>query len=177
MQDLWSKEVSLKPLREKSRTAFYAFMVTACALLAFIILVDLLLLLSPVNPWFDAAVVISGSMEPTIMTGSIIIITEEEEYQVGEIIAFIDPLVGKNTHRIIAVEEREGVTYYVTKGDAAENQDAFMVTKERVTGKVRLIFSRLGYVAYIGFAAILIPLSLLIFHYLRKLRSRRSANG
>ncbi len=162
----------MKPLREKHRAVFYILVLTACALLAFIILVDLLLLLSPVNPWFHAEIIISGSMEPTIRTGSMIIVVPQDSYSVGDIITFIDPIVGKNTHRIIAVAERDGVTYFITMGDAAEGPDAIPVSLNRVKGKVRAIVPWLGYVAYAGFAAILVPLGLLLLYVIRKLRSR-----
>jgi signal peptidase I len=174
MEDLWSKEVSLKPLREKHRAAYYALLGAAVALMAFILLIDLLLLLSPINPWFHSEVVISGSMEPNIRTGSMIVITHQDSYAVGDVITFIDPMVGKNTHRIVAIATKDGVTYYATKGDALEEPDHIMVPADKVKGKVRAIMPWLGYAAYAGFALILVPLALLVLYLFRKLRSRHT---
>lgn len=164
----------MKPLRARHRGLYFALLGTVWVLLALLILVDLLLLTSPVNPWFHAAVIISGSMEPTIRTGSMVIITREDEYYIGDIIAFDDPLVGKNTHRVIDIRVTDGVTYYVTRGDAVDHPDIFMNTEERVEGKVRVILPWLGYVAYAGFAALLVPLALLLLYAFGKMRSRRN---
>ena len=139
----------------------------------FILLVDLLLLLSPVNPWFHAEIIISGSMEPTIRTGSMIIVVPQDSYSVGDIITFIDPIVGKNTHRIIA-DGRKGRRNLLHHhgGCGWKVRTAIPVSLNRVKGKVRAIVPWLGYVAYAGFAAILVPLGLLLLYVIRKLRSR-----
>lgn len=173
MQDILSKEVSLKPLREKHRGIYYATIAAALVLTAFIVVIDLLLLLSPINPWFKAGVIISGSMEPNIKVGSMVFVTEESEYEVGEVIKFIDPYVGINTHRIVAITTFEGDTYYVTKGDALDEPDHRMVHEDEVRGKVQAIVPWLGYAAYAGFVIILVPLALLTLHFFRMLRSRR----
>jgi hypothetical protein len=39
-----------------------------------------------------------------------------------------------------------------------------------------LIFPYLGYVAYLGFFAILVPITMIIFHFIRKKRSSPAAD-
>jgi signal peptidase len=64
--------------------------------------------------------VVSPSMEDTIMVGDIIFVdTNPESYHVGDIISFYKP-DDENiviTHRIIEIEEIDGVSYYTTQGD------------------------------------------------------------
>lgn len=79
-------------------------------------------------------VVESGSMEPVIHTGSVCFINKNAKYddmQVNDIIAFkLDSGVFA-THRIVYKTE-EG---FETKGDANNNKDSVIITKENFIGK------------------------------------------
>lgn len=68
---------------------------------------------------YGAAVVLSGSMEPTISTGDLIIVKEKPEYAIDDVVVFQDDgeLI---VHRIIAMEGE----YIVTQGDANNAADA-----------------------------------------------------
>jgi len=73
----------------------------------------------------------SGSMEPTIQTGAMVVLTETGggNLDVGDIITFEKPddpsvLV---THRIVDVETNEQGRVFVTKGDANANPDPWRV--------------------------------------------------
>jgi len=65
-------------------------------------------------------IVVSPSMEDTIMVGDVILVdTTPDELNVGDIISFHNPdepdiII---THRIVAIEEVEGNDLYTTKGD------------------------------------------------------------
>ena len=69
--------------------------------------------------------VVSGSMEPAIMTGSLVYIKEEapEDMQQDDIIAFYGTKDGASiiTHRV--VENRVLMGEFITKGDANKTQD------------------------------------------------------
>lgn len=84
--------------------------------------------------------VLSGSMEPSIQTGSIIAIkmhTNETQYELGDVITFRsadDPNI-LITHRIIEVNVTEQGIYYATKGDNNDVPDPSPVAHERVVGK------------------------------------------
>lgn len=101
---------------------------------------NLLLFTAGIRPF----VVVSGSMEPAIRTGSISWVdtrASPDEMKTGEILAF----TGNNTkwvfHRI-AEKKEEG---FVTKGDANEKCDAALVGKDKVKGKVLFSVPFLGY--------------------------------
>lgn len=97
---------------------------------------------------FDVYTVLSGSMEPTYHTGSVIYVKpcEPEEVQVGDPITFVlneDLVVA--THRVIGIDEVEGAFY--TKGDANAAEDASPVLYENLIGKPVFSIPYLGYVA------------------------------
>lgn len=87
-----------------------------------------------------SAVVISGSMEPAISVGDLLIIFERPSYEVGDIVVFQDGRMAV-THRIVSVSENE----IITRGDANNIEDE-PITLEQIKGEVVLI------VPYVGFA-------------------------
>ncbi|MDE5630910.1 MAG: signal peptidase I, partial [Bacilli bacterium] len=75
--------------------------------------------------------VISGSMEPTIKIGDIIIInTNADDYKQGDIITFNDVNGSFVTHRLVSIDDGK----MITKGDANDSEDEEMDTKE-IVGK------------------------------------------
>jgi len=93
-------------------------------------------------------VVKSGSMEPTIKTGALVIDKAESEYQVGEIVTFKDRENPKETitHRIVGVETQNNITLFTTQGDANGTPDSTKVTQDRILGKVIIDIPILGYI-------------------------------
>ncbi len=85
-------------------------------------------------------VVATGSMEPTLPTGALLVVRAADEYEVGEIITFYsreEDIKGRpNTHRIIDTVEVDGELCYITKGDANNTHDGLPVPKRDVIGKV-----------------------------------------
>ena len=113
-------------------------------------LVALLLLatLVPVPGNFQAKIVQSGSMEPAIKTGSIVIIRSEATYEVGDVITF-----GKDTktqvpttHRIIEINGTGPLRTFTTKGDANDTADPTVTRLADIHGKVFLSIPYLGYI-------------------------------
>ena len=96
--------------------------------------------------------VLSGSMEPAIHTGDMIVVQQVDTTQlaVGDVIAFHDPEQGVTmTHRIVAVQkEADGSVRFVTRGDANDADDRLAVPTNRVLGRVRLRLPLLGYVSH-----------------------------
>ncbi len=87
------------------------------------------------------AVVISGSMEPEIKTGSLILIDEKDkDVKPGDIIAFRAGEL-EAAHRVAGTAE-DG---YVTKGDSNKTVDPGIVTIDMIRGKVIMDIPRLGY--------------------------------
>lgn len=86
-------------------------------------------------------VVVSGSMEPSITTGSLALIdTKESAINIGDVVSFRagDALV---THRVIEITE-EG---YRTKGDNNDIADVGTVTQDQIEGKLVYDIPGLGY--------------------------------
>ena len=97
-------------------------------------------------------VVQSGSMEPTIKTGSVVIIGPQEEYNERDIVTFLpNPQASLKdinstvTHRIAAVQDDEGRATFKTKGDANQNEDRETITEKQILGKAYIDIPYLGY--------------------------------
>jgi signal peptidase len=90
-------------------------------------------------------IVQSGSMEPTIMTGDIIVIGRSNIYQKNDVVTFRDSEKSITTHRIYEVDTVGGEKQFVTKGDANRVQDNNVVSEKEVMGKVILTVPKLGY--------------------------------
>ena len=87
-------------------------------------------------------VILSGSMEPALSPGDVVVVSDSASVQVGDVITFDGGDTVPVTHRIIAVEDGQ----YVTKGDANENVDGAAVPPENVLGRVVLTIPVVGYV-------------------------------
>jgi len=117
--------------------------------------------------------VFTGSMEPTIPVGSIVVIkpANPETLKEGDIICFKLSQPTSITHRIINITN-EG---FITKGDANEEPDTWTVKKENIIGKVTSTIPYIGYIGHfvrtpIGFILlIIIPATLLIITEIRNI--------
>ncbi|MEG2200439.1 MAG: signal peptidase I [Anaerovorax sp.] len=95
--------------------------------------------------------VVSGSMEPTIADGAVILVKKinPDDLKVGDAISFyaIDPgIAGEiNTHRIVEITQDQGRRCFITKGDANGIQDPYGVYDEKIIGKVIFDSKLLGY--------------------------------
>ena len=88
------------------------------------------------------AVVLSGSMEPEIHTGSLALIDlKDRDADAGDAIAFRSGNV-LVTHRIV----REEGGAFVTKGDANRKEDLWRVSPEEIIGTTVYSIPYLGYV-------------------------------
>lgn len=79
-------------------------------------------------------VVVSGSMEPALKVGDMIIIRRQDSYQAGDIITFRD---GGSfvTHRIA---EAQGDDTFITRGDSNNTPDSRPVSIGQVEGSLLL---------------------------------------
>lgn len=135
----------------------------------------------PIRGNYNVLSVMSGSMKPTIMTGSIVVVKpiNLEQYKVGDIITFQSPdyrAVKDNiTHRIYRIEEKDGTRYFVTKGDANDGPDTEYVQPNKILGKSFFSIPLLGYLfGYIKtlpglVLIIIIPATIIIYEEVRKI--------
>ena len=82
--------------------------------------------------------ILTGSMEPTIPVGSLILIHNQKEYEVGDIVTY-EGNSRPVTHRIIAING----DMIVTQGDSNNGKD-IPFDRSRVIGKVVCTIPRLG---------------------------------
>ena len=96
--------------------------------------------------------VLSGSMEPTYHTGSLIYVKKVDAAKLSEgtVITFMLDEDTVATHRIVGVvpdEDEPGVVRYRTKGDANEAEDGSLVHYKNVIGTPVFSIPKLGYLA------------------------------
>ena len=90
---------------------------------------------------YSNAIVLTGSMEPSISAGDMLIFKTEKEYGEGDIIVFkSDNMLV--THRII--EKTPGG--FITKGDANNTEDEALVSQSQVVGKLKWVIPFFGFV-------------------------------
>lgn len=94
---------------------------------------------------FKSFLIQSGSMEPTIMTGDIILVQEQSDYIQRDIITFYDHGDRVVTHRILEEKQVGNSKEYITQGDNNQTPDIAPVPKEDVIGKHFFTVPKLGY--------------------------------
>ncbi len=107
---------------------------------------------------YQSFVVQSGSMEPAIMTGDIIVVRQQSEYYPNETITFFNNSDQIVTHRIVEIEN----DLYKTKGDANRAGDDDKIAKDQVIGKVVLVIPKLGFLVAVARSRLGILLLLII---------------
>lgn len=95
-------------------------------------------------------VVRSGSMEPGIRTGDLIVtrLSAPAEAEVGDIVTFQDPTRGGDlvTHRVIRRTPTEQGFRFVTRGDANTGVERWSIPREGTLGIHDATVPRAGYV-------------------------------
>lgn len=132
---------------------------------------------------YSAFRVMSGSMEPTLPTNTMIVVKQvpPEEIEVGDVITFIssDPSLGGsvNTHRVTAIAEEGGERVFTTKGDANYIDDKYPVKGTELIGV--LVYSSVALGTVVRLASnpiifvplILVPLlTMLIMNLVKSVR-------
>ena len=141
-----------------------------------VIAVLLVVSVFPITGNFKVMIVQSGSMQPEIKMGSIVVVKPADDYKIGEVITF---QIGRNkepvTHRIHDIKVVGGEPRYITKGDANNAPDQREISQREIIGKVLIDIPYLGYVIDfaqkpIGFSLIIIiPGAVIIFDEARKI--------
>jgi signal peptidase len=104
---------------------------------------------------FKSFTVMSGSMEPAIGTGAVVVERPiaPRGAGVGDVVTFKDPEGGERliTHRVKSVRVRGGTARFVTKGDANNAVERWSVPAEGSIGRVAYDVPKVGYaMAYAG---------------------------
>lgn len=92
-------------------------------------------------------IVTSGSMEPSVPMGALVLVAPEPagDVGVGDVITFVlpDRVV---THRVVAIEPSDSGPVFVTRGDANPAPDPARLEVRGVVGVPRLVVPDLGFV-------------------------------
>ncbi len=113
----------------------------------------------------------SGSMEPSIMTGDVVLVKKQNTYSLNDVVTF------KNnnrvsTHRII----EENNDLFVTKGDANQIKDSEEIKSNQIFGKVVMTLPKLGYIVSFGrspkgfFLLFFIPGIIIVFNEFKNIK-------
>jgi signal peptidase len=117
------------------------------SLVIMLMVVAMFIYIVPHTGW-SINTLVSGSMEPTLKTGSLIVShpAKAEEIVVGDIITFLPVSVGETmiTHRVTRIEKNSAVSFY-TKGDANSKQDPFEIPARNLIGKMCFHIPYCGY--------------------------------
>ena len=124
---------------------------------------------------FTPLTVQSESMEPTFGENDLIIIQQcdPSTLQVGDIVTFhtiIDNQYALNTHRIVSINDVNGMNSYTTKGDNNDLADQHVIADGDIVGKYAFKIPYLGKVMDVlsstwGFLIIIVLPMLLFFIY------------
>lgn len=132
--------------------------------------------LSRIPGGFRLFTVMSGSMEPRLHTGSIILTKAQSDYSTNDIVTrATDEQSVTITHRIISKEITDGNAYFETKGDANDSADGEKFPQSLIIGKVFLTVPYVGYVATFAktplgiISIIVIPAAIIIYEEFGKI--------
>ena len=99
---------------------------------------------------YEILTVLSGSMEPTLDTGGVVIAKKISplDARLGDVVTFQDPERKKKlvTHRLRKVKIKRGNAYMVTKGDANDTTEKWAVSTKGHIGRVAFHVPHVGFV-------------------------------
>jgi len=90
-------------------------------------------------------IIASGSMQPTLNVGDIVIVTKTSMGDIveGDIIAYVSEQ-GIVVHRVYEIVEHEGKYLVITKGDANKEPDNIPIDERVIIGKALLTIPKVG---------------------------------
>lgn len=85
----------------------------------------------------------TGSMEPAISSGDVVLVTSDNPVEIGDVIAFSDPLQPDRDilHRVVDISDQGLLT---TKGDANDVDDPWQISPSEVIGTQSLSIPKIG---------------------------------
>lgn len=128
--------------------------------------------------------VTSGSMEPNISAGGLVLIKTAADYREGEVVTYrLGGTGGLVTHRVIGVKDTAEGKRWRTKGDGVSRADSQLVSREQILGKAVFYLPYLGQA--VGFAKtkigvvvlVVIPAAFIIYGQLKKVMVEISGGG
>lgn len=94
---------------------------------------------------YHSYLVLSGSMEPSILIGDIVVVHKQPTYNIHDIVTFNSPEAGRIvTHRIVQIESSLDQPPFITKGDANRDDDEAQISSSDIIGKVVFTIPKIG---------------------------------
>lgn len=137
MFDVESKQRRIREVKKEGLTSFIITILLSVGIVWFAVGVF------PVYP----SVVITGSMEPMIYPGDVILVkktTDIKEIQIGDVMLFERDNI-KISHRITQIITKDGVPSYQTKGDNNNTEDVQLVSPQQIRGEVIKVIPNVGW--------------------------------
>lgn len=126
---------------------------------------------------YKLLVVQSGSMEPVIKTGSIVLVKKNRNYSLGEVITFSNNNKHETiTHRIVNKELLDNEILFTTRGDSNQAPDREQIKERDVLGAIIFTVPYFGYIINFtktqkGFIfLIVVPATIIIFSEILNLK-------
>jgi len=126
-----------------------------------------------VKSGYSCVIVVSGSMEPAIGVGDLLIIKGAEAYHSGDVVTYLSESGSLITHRVQEVSNNG----YITHGDANNISDG-EIPAQRLLGKAAVVLPGVGLVMRWFFSpiniAFLVCISLLLWMIVRLNSARKN---
>lgn len=118
----------------------------------------------------------TGSMEPSIKTGSVVFTKKSDSYKIGDVITFQTREERIVTHRITEEVKDGTITSFIVKGDANDAPDSDAVPLYNVIGRVLFAIPFVGFLVSflktpLGIVTlVVIPTTILVWEEINKLK-------
>ncbi|MEH7384677.1 signal peptidase I [Bacillus sp. JJ1521] len=98
---------------------------------------------------FKVMTVLTGSMEPLLHPGDVIVAKpiNPNKVKVNDVITYRNSQNTLVTHRIIEIVDKEGDNFFQTKGDANNVKDEGLIAHEQLVGSLLFHIPKAGYIA------------------------------
>mgnify|MGYP000894972751 CR=1 FL=1 len=143
MQDIYLREAGLVRKSKQDNESIIGWAVTC------ILSIGIVWFASGVFPIYPS-VIATGSMEPFIKPGDMILVkkvqnmSDIEDIKVGDIIQFRKDNI-LICHRVVEILSKEDGLYYRTKGDNNSEPDPELVRTEQIRGKITQVIPKIGW--------------------------------
>jgi signal peptidase len=146
--------------------------VTACAAITALGLASLLIVVPRVLG-LENLVVATGSMSPAFKAGDIALVddaVQPADIRPGDVITYNGPGGVVTTHRVVSIEVSEGSPVFLTKGDANNAPDSYLVPADALMARAEARLPYMGWVTdfimrrNVVMAVVFVPAALIVLN-------------
>lgn len=131
---------------------------------------------------YDIRIVESGSMEPAIPTGAVVLTRPQASYAVGDVVTYQRRTdTSATTHRLVEATMVAGEPAFIAQGDANNVADVEPVRPAEIAGRVWYHIPYLGYIlsffrSPLGFLIlVIVPAVLIVWEQVARIRRTLTA--